>query len=51
MNIGHVRLFAAALAAFVIFGTAQAQEKLRFIMVTHGAASDPFWATIKERRR
>jgi simple sugar transport system substrate-binding protein len=48
MNIGHVRLFAAALAAFVIFGTAQAQNKLRFVMVTHGAASDPFWATIKE---
>ena len=24
------------------------QEKLRFVMVTHGAASDPFWASIKD---
>lgn len=48
MNLGHVRLFAAVLAAIVFFGTAQGQEKLRFVMVTHGAASDPFWATIKE---
>ena len=33
----------AALAAI----PAQAQDRLRIIMVTHGAASDPFWATIK----
>ena len=33
------------------FGAAQAQDKLRFVMVTHGAASDPFWASIKEGAR
>ncbi len=27
---------------------ADAQESLRFVMVTHGSASDPFWATVKE---
>jgi simple sugar transport system substrate-binding protein len=31
-----------------LFGGAQAAEKLRFVMVTHGAASDPFWAAIKK---
>lgn len=48
MILAHVRLFAAVLAAVVFLGNAQAQDKLRFVMVTHGAASDPFWATIKE---
>lgn len=48
MTLGHVRLFAAVLATIVFLGTAQGQEKLRFVMVTHGAASDPFWASIKE---
>jgi simple sugar transport system substrate-binding protein len=28
--------------------SAHAQEPLRFVMVTHGAATDPFWATVKE---
>lgn len=28
-------------------GGAQAQDKLHFVMVTHGAEADPFWATIK----
>ena len=43
-----VRLCCAVLAvtASSYFGAA-AQEKIRFVMVTHGAASDPFWATIK----
>jgi simple sugar transport system substrate-binding protein len=48
MILRHVRLFSAVLAALALFGAAQAAERLRFIMVTHGAASDPFWATIKE---
>jgi len=48
MILGSVRLFAATLAAIVFFGSAEGQEKLRFIMVTHGAASDAFWATIKD---
>jgi simple sugar transport system substrate-binding protein len=48
MILRHVRLFAAVLAAMTLFSTAHGQEKLRFVMVTHGAASDPFWATIKD---
>jgi simple sugar transport system substrate-binding protein len=41
--------FLSVFAVLAVFagGSAQAQDKLRFIMVTHGAASDPFWSTIK----
>lgn len=43
------RLVAAGLVwAGLSFTAAHAQEDLRIIMVTHGAASNPFWATIKE---
>jgi simple sugar transport system substrate-binding protein len=48
MSLRHVRIVGAVLVAIAFFGTAQAAEKLRFIMVTHGAASDPFWAAIKD---
>jgi simple sugar transport system substrate-binding protein len=46
----YVLSFAAALLAVpVIAGGALGQdEKLRFVMVTHGAASGGFWATVKE---
>lgn len=41
-----------AAAIFVCVGLAgsgaQAQDKLRFVMVTHGTPSDPFWATVKQ---
>ena len=43
-----VRLLATVLTAMALVGVAAAAEKPRFIMVTHGAASDPFWAAIKE---
>jgi simple sugar transport system substrate-binding protein len=38
---------ALAISAGGVAG-AQTQPTLQFIMVTHGAATDPFWATIKE---
>jgi simple sugar transport system substrate-binding protein len=38
----------AALVAVVFVATAQAQDKLRLIMVTHGAATDGFWAMVKD---
>ncbi len=42
-------LAAPLFAAFALLGAADAQDqKLRFIMVTHGAASSGFWATVKE---
>ena len=41
-------LIAAILAsALALVPRADAQERLRFVMVTHGSASDPFWATVK----
>ena len=43
-----VRLLATLLTAMTLVGVAAAAEKPRFVMVTHGAASDPFWAAIKE---
>jgi simple sugar transport system substrate-binding protein len=41
------RVLSALFAILFLGGVADAAEKLRFIMVTHGAASNPFWATIK----
>ena len=44
-----VRLLGLVVVFAAVAGPgAQAQEKLRFIMVTHGAATDAFWSTIKE---
>jgi simple sugar transport system substrate-binding protein len=43
----YLRLSAAILAGITFLGCAEAQPKIRFVMVTHGPASDPFWATIK----
>lgn len=47
-----VRSFARALillsGLICAGGPAAAQDQLRFVMVTHGAAADPFWAAIKE---
>jgi len=43
-----LRLLATCLVAVSLFGAAHAQEELRFIMVTHGAASDDFWRMVKE---
>jgi len=48
MIFRHMRACALALIALALFGGAEAAEKLRFVMVTHGAASDPFWAAIKK---
>ncbi len=46
---GLFRLFAAATAAALLsVGAAHAETKLKFIVVTHGAASDPFWAVVKD---
>ena len=42
-----LRVAAIVLATFAI-GAAHAAEKLRFVMVTHGAAKDSFWDAIKE---
>lgn len=40
---------ALAALAFLFWAGAGAsgQDKLRFLMITHGAAADPFWASIK----
>ncbi|MFG6176397.1 sugar ABC transporter substrate-binding protein [Halomonas sp. THAF12] len=40
-------LLASATAAALMAGTAQAQESNRFVMVTHGVPSDPFWSVVK----
>jgi simple sugar transport system substrate-binding protein len=44
------RVIGSILAILLLAGaSAHAQEeKLRFIMVTHGAATDPFWGTVKD---
>ena len=47
MIFKHIRSFATVLAAIALIGAADAQDKLRVVMVTHGAASDPFWASVK----
>ncbi len=44
----YIRLFATVLAIALVGPAAHAQEKLRFLMVTHGDASDGFWASVKE---
>jgi simple sugar transport system substrate-binding protein len=41
-------LLAAALAMSFAGAARAASEAPRFIMVTHGAADDPFWAAVKE---
>ncbi|MFC0324202.1 sugar ABC transporter substrate-binding protein [Halomonas organivorans] len=40
-------LLASTAAAALMAGTAQAQEPNRFVMVTHGVPSDPFWSVVK----
>lgn len=40
-------LLASTTAAALMAGTAQAQEENRFVMVTHGVPSDPFWSVVK----
>ncbi len=48
MIANRVRLAAGLLVWLALAGFgAEAQDRLRFVMVTHGAASDPFWAAIK----
>jgi simple sugar transport system substrate-binding protein len=46
-----MRKMLLALAATVLAGVvatgAQAQEKMRVVVVTHGQASDPFWSVVK----
>ncbi|UYG03560.1 sugar ABC transporter substrate-binding protein [Halomonas sp. LR3S48] len=41
------RLLASTMAAALMAGSAQAQDSSRFIMVTHGVPSDPFWSVVK----
>jgi simple sugar transport system substrate-binding protein len=49
MMPGLFRMAVATLAAFLLAGgMAHAQDKLRFLVITHGAATDPFWAAVKE---
>jgi simple sugar transport system substrate-binding protein len=50
MSLRRLRLFATLVTIVgCSLATAHAQEqRLRFIMVTHGAAADPFWAAVKE---
>lgn len=48
MGLRSLRL-SIMLAAFAAFHPgALAQEPLRFVMVTHGAAADPFWSAVRE---
>jgi simple sugar transport system substrate-binding protein len=42
------RFSSGILVAATLSGSAGAQDDLRFIMVTHGAPSNAFWATVKE---
>lgn len=44
----HLRLAAIALATIALVGSTHAKEKLRFVMVTHGAESDKFWGSVKD---
>jgi simple sugar transport system substrate-binding protein len=44
----HLRLAAIILGAVALVGSTHAKEKLRFVMVTHGAANDRFWGAIKD---
>jgi simple sugar transport system substrate-binding protein len=45
-NVVRCALLSLALS-FPSVGSVVAQDQIRFVMVTHGATSDPFWATIK----
>jgi simple sugar transport system substrate-binding protein len=44
------RFVAVAVAAAALHGSSVAQDEdtLRFVMVTHGPVTDPFWARVKE---
>src|SRR5687767_5682926 len=45
----RLRLLAALFTWTLWFvPSAGAQDKIRLIMVTHGSASDPFWAMVKQ---
>jgi simple sugar transport system substrate-binding protein len=39
---------AAFIALAALIGSTSAQEPLRFVLVTHGHPSDPFWAAVRE---
>jgi simple sugar transport system substrate-binding protein len=44
-----IRTLAISVAAFVIVhAAAHAEDKLHFVIVTHGAATDRFWSSVKE---
>ena len=44
-----LRTLAISVAAlFVVHAEAHAADKLRFVIVTHGAATDRFWSSVKE---
>ncbi len=45
---GLFRLLVTIVAAMSFAGFAHAKDELRFIMVTHGAATDRFWSSVKE---
>lgn len=50
MRLRPLRLF-VALATFLILlqtGAGAQEQSLRFIVVTHGAAADPFWGSVRE---
>lgn len=47
MSFAIARMLAAAVLALTLATAAAAADKLHFIMVTHGAASDAFWAAVK----
>jgi simple sugar transport system substrate-binding protein len=40
-------LVSALLAAVMLPATGSAQQQLRFVVVVHGQASDPFWSVVK----
>lgn len=42
------RMLVLSIGVFVVHAAAHAEDKLRFVMVTHGAATDRFWSSIKE---
>ena len=41
------RMLAIGVAVFFMHASAHAAEKLRFVLVTHGAATDGFWSSVK----
>ena len=44
-----LRLLSVSVAAFFfVHAAAQAGDKLRFVIVTHGAATDRFWSAVKD---